>query len=606
MCSQPTDDGDELGTSASLFSSPASPRGAVVPTGPSAAHVPAAPLDRSGLPGSREATPRGRFTRMVLRARASLRSALFSLTDSGNPEDSEFGVNGEKVGESCGNRGRVGSSLEGPGSCQQLGSPKAVPRDCRKASGGNDCVGPERTRPSRKRRHREAVETSLQCKKGHRVGKEAALARDQIRLQNACSWTKVRASFSFHKKKIVADVAEVCSAHTTASSLSGSLLSDCSDHPGAHRPSSAASPWRSSSIYLLSPLNSLHVADKKACDAEKVYWECNQEGPIPFSYCLSREKLECSEKIGEGVFGEVFQILTDHNTPVALKIIAIEGPDLVNGAHQKTFEEILPEIIISKELSLLSDEVCNRTEGFIGLNSVHCVQGSYPPLLLQAWDRYHAAKGSLNDRPDFFEEDQLFIVLEFEFGGTDLEQMKTKLSSLATAKSILHQITASLAVAEASLHFEHRDLHWGNVLLKKTDLRELQYTLNGETRTIPTCGLQVNIIDYTLSRLERDGIVVFCDVSRDEDLFSGEGDYQFEIYRLMRKENNNCWGEYHPYNNVLWLHYLTDKILKQMTFRTKCNTPAMKKMRKKIQHFHKTVLNFSSATDLLCEHSLFQ
>ncbi|XP_062031016.1 serine/threonine-protein kinase haspin [Lepus europaeus] len=603
MCSQPTD-GDELATSASLFSSPASPRGAVVSTGPSAAHVPATPLDRTVLPGSREATPRGRFTRMVLRARASLRSALFSLTDSGNPEDSEFGVNGEKVGESCGTGGRVGSSLEeGPGSCQQLGSPKAVPGDCRKASGGNDC---ERVRPSRKRSHREAVESSLQCKKSHRVGKESALARDRIRLQNACSWTKVRASFSFHKKKIVADVAEVCSAHTTASSLSGSLLSDCSDHPGAHRTSSAVSPWRSSSIYLLSPLNSLHVPDKKACDAGKVYWECNQEGPVPFSYCLSREKLERCEKIGEGVFGEVFQTLADHNTPVALKIIAIEGPDLVNGAHQKTFEEILPEIIISKELSLLSDEVCNRTEGFIGLNSVHCVQGSYPPLLLRAWDHYHAAKGSLNDRPDFFEEDQLFIVLEFEFGGTDLEQMKTKLSSLATAKSILHQITASLAVAEASLHFEHRDLHWGNVLLKKTGLRELQYTLNGETRAIPTCGLQVNIIDYTLSRLERDGVVVFCDVSRDEDLFSGEGDYQFEIYRLMRKENNNCWGEYHPYNNVLWLHYLTDKILKQMTFRTKCNTPAMKKMRKKIQHFHKTVLNFSSATDLLCEHSLFQ
>lgn len=92
----------------------------------------------------------------------------------------------------------------------------------------------------------------------------------------------------------------------------------------------------------------------------------------------------------------------------------------------------------------------------------------------------------------------------------------------------------------------------------------------------------------------------------DEDLFTGEGDYQFEIYRLMRKENNNCWGDYHPYNNVLWLHYLTDKILKQMTFKTKCNTPTLKRTRKKIQHFHETMLTFRSATDLLCQHSLFK
>jgi len=161
-------------------------------------------------------------------------------------------------------------------------------------------------------------------------------------------------------------------------------------------------------------------------------------------------------------------------------------------------------------------------------------------------------------------------------------------------------------VAEASLHFEHRDLHWGNVLLKKTSLKELHYTLNGKTSSIPTRGLQVNIIDYTLSRLERDGIVVFCDISRDEDLFMGQGDYQFEIYRLMRKENNNCWGEYHPYNNVLWLHYLTDKILNQMTFKSKHNTPALKRMKKQIQHFYQTMLNFSSATDLLCQHSLFK
>ncbi|XP_062969336.1 serine/threonine-protein kinase haspin [Cynocephalus volans] len=631
VCSQPKDT-DELGTSASLFSSLASPiPGSLAPRdsspGPSAS--PAASLNQASLACSQEAaTGGGRFAGMAHQARASFRSALFSLVDLRTPEDSEFGADGKNVRESRSERELVGNSLEAPGlsstrkkratdqdSCQEIGSQGAFRIKYKKASGFEGCIEPgkidrpERTVPRRKRKHQEAVETSLlhyrQFKKGQKMGKDSFLTQDLTHLQNACSWTQTRASFSFHKKKIVTDVSEMCSSYTVASSLSASFISEYSNPPVMNRTNSALSPWHSSSLYLLSPLKTLHVANKKVSDAEKVYGECNQEGPIPFSYCLSTEKLEQCEKIGEGVFGEVFKIIVDH-TPVALKIIAIEGPDLVNGSHQKTFEEILPEIIISKELSLLSNEVCNHTEGFIGLNSVHCVQGSYPPLLLKAWDHYNSTKGSANGRPDFFEEDQLFIVLEFEFGGTDLEQMKTKLSSMATAKSILHQITASLAVAEASLHFEHRDLHWGNVLLKKTSFKELHYTLNGKTSTIPTCGLQVNIIDYTLSRLERDGIVVFCDISMDEDLFTGEGDYQFEIYRLMRKENNNCWGEYHPYNNVLWLHYLTDKILKQMTFKTKRNTPALKQMKKKIQHFHRTVLNFSSATDLLCQHSLFK
>lgn len=619
VCSQ-SKGSNELDTSASLFSSPASPgapdspdAGSAVPNG---FLLPEASLEEASLPCPQEAaTDGGEFNTMAHQAEAGFGSALLSLVDSGTTEDNEFGTDGNNVEESCSETQQVGNRLKGSGLArersatgQKVVSQGADQIDCGTASNCKDlCVPgqicrPKRTESLQKRKQQEAMGTSALCyHKSKQRRKDSVPSLGLNNIGETCSWTKTRASFSFHKKKIVANVSEMCSS-SLACSPSRSLLSECSAPLTMNR---TVYSGHSSSMYLLSPLKTLQVTDKKSSYAEKVYGECNQEGPIPFNDCLSTEKLEHCEKIGEGVFGEVFQIITDQTT-VALKVIAIEGPDLVNGSHQKTFEEILPEIIISKELSLLSDEVYNRTEGFIGLNSVHCVQGPYPPLLLKAWDYYNSTKKSANDRPDFFQEDQLFIILEFEFGGVDLEQMQTKLSSLSTAKSILHQVTASLAVAEASLHFEHRDLHWGNVLLKKTNLKELRYTLNGKTSTIPTRGLQVNIIDYTLSRLERDGIVVFCDISAEEDLFTGEGDYQFEIYRLMRKENRNCWGEYHPYNNVLWLHYLTDKILNHMRFKTKCQTTAMKQVKKKLQHFYRTVLSFGSATDLLCQHSLFQ
>ncbi|XP_072475112.1 serine/threonine-protein kinase haspin [Notamacropus eugenii] len=402
--------------------------------------------------------------------------------------------------------------------------------------------------------------------------------------EGARGWAQRRGSLSFHKKRNVTEL-------QPHSSPCSSLLLDTS--------------WQTSSMYLLTPNKSLPAEELALSDAEKVYHECQQEGPLAFGRYLCPDRVQSCEKIGEGVFGEVYRTVVGSRT-AALKVIAIEGEELVNGSPQKTFGEILPEIIISKELSLLSEEAPNRTEGFIGLYGVRCVQGRYPDMLLQAWDAFRSRRGSENERPDSFGQDQLYVVLEFEFGGMDLEHMRKQLSSVATAKSLLHQVTAALAVAEGALHFEHRDLHWGNVLVKSTSAKELGYMLNGQAGTIATHGIHVNIIDYTLSRLEKDGLVVFCDISQERELFQGQGDYQFEIYRLMKKKTRNRWAHYHPYTNVLWLHYLADKVLKEMTFKNKVTTGPMRHVRQQIQAFYESVLGFDSATELLQSHNLFR
>ena len=40
------------------------------------------------------------------------------------------------------------------------------------------------------------------------------------------------------------------------------------------------------------------------------------------------------------------------------------------------------------------------------------------------------------------------------------------------------------------------------------------------------------------------GVTVFCNMAEDESLFTGRGDYQFDVYRLMKKANKyvlfNC------------------------------------------------------------------
>ncbi|AWP05628.1 putative serine/threonine-protein kinase haspin [Scophthalmus maximus] len=257
-----------------------------------------------------------------------------------------------------------------------------------------------------------------------------------------------------------------------------------------------------------------------------------------------------------------------------------------------------------EELSRLKEKKQNQTHSFIGLNDLHCVRGCYPPDFLKAWDTFDQQKGSENDRPDFFEQDQLFLILEFEFGGADLENSNGTLASLGVAKSILHQVTAALAVAEQELHFEHRDLHWGNVLVKTTKQKTGSFLLNGTVHSLETKGVLVRIIDYSLSRLEIDDLTVSCDISNDEELFMGQGDYQFDIYRLMRQENGNDWGNFHPHTNVLWLHYLCSKLL-SMKYRGSGGRGA-KDTRVELTRFYDNVLEYSSATEALQRCPMFQ
>ncbi|XP_019614195.1 PREDICTED: serine/threonine-protein kinase haspin-like [Branchiostoma belcheri] len=169
-----------------------------------------------------------------------------------------------------------------------------------------------------------------------------------------------------------------------------------------------------------------------------------------------------------------------------------------------------------KELSELKDGAGNQTGGFIHLHRVCLVQGAWPDHLLAMWDRWHQQKagGSENDKPDMFRDSQLFVVLESEDGGCDLEhfqhaQKDVEFYSLRQAKAVLHQITIALAVAEAALQFEHRDLHWGNVLVRKGGEQSSTHHLAGDSSPVcvATRGLDVNIIDFTVSRIHKGELV---------------------------------------------------------------------------------------------------
>lgn len=76
----------------------------------------------------------------------------------------------------------------------------------------------------------------------------------------------------------------------------------------------------------------------------------------------------------------------------------------------------------------------------------------------------------------------------------------------------------------------------GNILLEETNNEFITYKLNGKDISVPSKGVRISIIDYTLSRITVGKCCHYNDLSTDEELFDATGDYQYDIYRLMRTE----------------------------------------------------------------------
>jgi hypothetical protein len=80
------------------------------------------------------------------------------------------------------------------------------------------------------------------------------------------------------------------------------------------------------------------------------------------------------------------------------------------------------------------------------------VRGYFPDTLLEYWDIYDEERGSENERPDFYEEDQLFAIIMLENGGSDLEH--TELNGWKEAADVFWQVAFALARGEKEREFE--------------------------------------------------------------------------------------------------------------------------------------------------------
>ncbi|CAR29490.1 ZYRO0G09922p [Zygosaccharomyces rouxii] len=201
-----------------------------------------------------------------------------------------------------------------------------------------------------------------------------------------------------------------------------------------------------------------------------------------------------------------------------------EGTNVI---YKKLPLETLEDVTYSKSMCLHELKMLRLSKGTTGL-----------PYLLRSF--------VIRERPIFDEETasttegKLYLLIILRDNGTPLSQIK--LNTWPQALKIFWQVVTTLYVAETKFEFEHRSLSLDHILVDD----HLNVTL---------CDLK-GARAYWASRKE----TLFTRL--DHPLFfQGGGDYQFDVYNLMRAIlSETSWDNYEPRTNLLWLHFLLYKL----------------------------------------------
>ncbi|KAI9804067.1 MAG: hypothetical protein M1825_001468 [Sarcosagium campestre] len=295
------------------------------------------------------------------------------------------------------------------------------------------------------------------------------------------------------------------------------------------------------------------------------------------------------EKIAEASYGEVYRLSCKDSHPSArfkgptdsvLKFIPLKPRFPVDASLKKIkMEQMTPLKDIVNEIETLKR--MTDVPGLINIRDIRVFSGRVPVQFAKAWRSFKHRDGVETYFPDpgrksSYPEDQIWVVIEMENAGLDLEHVQ--LSSPVQVWDVFWGVAFALAKAEVHAEFEHRDLHLGNICVRDERDRPIMPPKGCRgPHQRPKFGLsriRTTLIDYTLSRasMGREGgegaqRVAFMDLEADPLLFKGKGQYQYDVYRLMQAaikragEGKVDWQRYVPATNVLWMHHLLVMLL---------------------------------------------
>ncbi|PIN10470.1 Non-specific serine/threonine protein kinase [Handroanthus impetiginosus] len=187
-------------------------------------------------------------------------------------------------------------------------------------------------------------------------------------------------------------------------------------------------------------------------------------------------------------------------------------------------------------------------------------QECYDSALVSAWEAWDAENESDNDNPKVYPADQ------------DLDKFVTQ--NFDEARSLL-----ALAIAEAAYEFEHRDLHWGNILLR----RECSATCSSFLKKKVYLYLLISTLWFKFCKNED---VLFLDLSSNPEPFEDpKGNKQANTYRKMRDVTDKCWEGSFPKTNVLWLQFLVSDLLLKKYEKSSKDKKELRSLKKRLNSY---------------------
>lgn len=338
--------------------------------------------------------------------------------------------------------------------------------------------------------------------------------------------------------------------------------------------------------------SSAHIPteEKKTSNCQALLDLCGQEEPKRFSDFLIQLQLQCKsdrwKKFGEASYSEVYGLA---GTDSVVKIIPLfDEDDSTNDEHKAntSTDVCLPDRSLASDVHReieVTRSLAKVSFGFVKMYSAQVVQGVYPSRLLEARAKRRKSQPveETNTSPESFSVTQKYAALVLQNGGQDLESFEDL--TWRQAASIFCQVVDTLSQGEELHQFEvslflsfgncfhvscsdqlllltqHRDLHWGNVVIDHVEVETEEYEafpalIKGkeieQLRDARQSNVKATIIDYTLSRATI-GKTLIAYGFQDETLFQGSGDMQFDIYRQMKQETKEDWSAFHPHTNIL-------------------------------------------------------
>ncbi|KFY61624.1 hypothetical protein V497_02815 [Pseudogymnoascus sp. VKM F-4516 (FW-969)] len=315
--------------------------------------------------------------------------------------------------------------------------------------------------------------------------------------------------------------------------------------------------------------------------------------PLPWSHLLHPSWP--LTKLTESSYAEIYTLHNPSGSSI-LKILSLRPPR-GPGSRRETackVEDVLSEVAI---LDLVTE-----VPGFVVFRGVFVAKGGVPRGVVEAWEGWNdkppgadasaeeseawdAGEGrSAFPHPSRYHKDQLFLVLELGNAGKDLEHYN--LTTREELWDVFLGTAMALATGEDLFGFEHRDLHEGNICLRRAaPATVLPKGNSADPNRYGFSGLEITLLDYTLSRARTsEGKTLFLDLDDPENaaLFEDcepgtkeQERKQRRVYSAMRehvvaqekqegvakkeaKGEESRWAKHHPYTNVLWLAYVLE------------------------------------------------